>query len=285
MPRVTAIISTYNRSGVLRCAIASVLGQTFTDLELLVVGDACTDDSAQIVTTFSDSRIRWINLPTNSGHQSAPNNEGLRQANGEFIAYLGHDDLWLPQHLQACVTALDRTGADLAYALVACVAPHGGAVWPSIPRPARGLFSPPAGIVHRRSMTTRIGGWRDYRELRQTPDVELWRRARAARCRFVAVPRLTAVKFPASWRAGVYRENPSHEQEAWLARIQQEPQLEAEELAKAIVAEQPNAVSYVALLQQVARETWRRVNGARGFQFRRGQNIAALRAYKGLRED
>ena len=74
----------------------------------------------------------------NSGHQSAPNNEGLRLATGEVIAYLGHDDLWLPHHLEACVRALDENASDLAYTLVACVGPEGRFVWPSIPRPERG---------------------------------------------------------------------------------------------------------------------------------------------------
>jgi Glycosyl transferase family 2 len=85
-PRVSVIIPTYNRSNVLRHAIASVLRQSFADYELLVVGDGCSDDSAAIVAGFADARIRWINLPVNSGHQSAPNNEGLRQARGELIA-------------------------------------------------------------------------------------------------------------------------------------------------------------------------------------------------------
>src|SRR4029077_16679146 len=105
-------IPTYNRSRVLRHAVASVLGQSFADFELLVVGDGCTDDSAAVVAGFADPRLRWINLPANSGHQSAPNNEGLRQAKGELIAYLGHDDLWLPHHLQVMVAAIDD-GADM----------------------------------------------------------------------------------------------------------------------------------------------------------------------------
>ena len=80
MPLVTVILSTYNWSSVLPFSIQSVLNQTFPDFELLVVGDGCTDDSADVVAKFNDSRVRWINLPRNTGTQAGPNNEGLRQA-------------------------------------------------------------------------------------------------------------------------------------------------------------------------------------------------------------
>ncbi|MGH7485232.1 MAG: glycosyltransferase family 2 protein, partial [bacterium] len=104
-PRVTVIIPTWNRSSVLPYSIGSVLRQTFRDFELIVAGDGCTDDSEQVVSAIGDPRLRWINLPANTRHQSGPNNEALRQARGEIIAYLGHDDLWLPHHLAAHVAA------------------------------------------------------------------------------------------------------------------------------------------------------------------------------------
>src|SRR3954454_8989205 len=113
VPRVTVIIATYNWSSVLPYSIGSVLRQTFTDFELLVVGDGCTDDSEQVVASIDDPRVRWINLPENTRHQSGPNNEGLRQARGELIAYLGHDDLWLPHHLAAHVAAIDASAAAM----------------------------------------------------------------------------------------------------------------------------------------------------------------------------
>src|SRR2546423_11552054 len=135
MPRITIIMATYNWSTVLPYSIGSVLRQTLADFELLVVGDGCTDDSQIVVASIGDPRVRWINLPANTGHQSGPNNEGLRQARGEIIAYLGHDDLWLPHHLATLVGALDEQRADLAYALVAYVGPEGHLLQPSIPRP------------------------------------------------------------------------------------------------------------------------------------------------------
>jgi glycosyltransferase involved in cell wall biosynthesis len=282
LPRVTVIIATYNWSSVLPYSIGSVLRQTYRDFELLVVGDGCTDDSAEVVASIGDPRVRWINLPVNSRHQSAPNNEGLRQAAGDIVAYLGHDDLWLPHHLESVMTAYDGPAADLAYTLVGCVAPQGALVMPSVPRPERGLYSPPAGMTHRRRVTEEIGGWREYRELRTTPDVELWRRAARSSYSLAFVPRLTALKFPASWRAGVYRSRPCDEQAAWLARIDREPDLEARELAKWTVAREPSTVSYRALVGQLVRETVARVRRPSAVSWRRGGTIDAMRRFKGL---
>ncbi|HEX9167457.1 MAG TPA: glycosyltransferase, partial [Roseiarcus sp.] len=74
---VSVIIATYNWSTALRLAVHSVLGQTLQAFEILVVGDACTDDSEAVVAAFGDARIRWLNLAQNAGSQSGPNNAGL----------------------------------------------------------------------------------------------------------------------------------------------------------------------------------------------------------------
>lgn len=282
-PRVTVVLPTYNWSAVLPFSIGSVLRQTFGDFELLVVGDGCTDDSERVVHAIGDPRVQWINLPENTRHQSGPNNEALRRARGEFIAYLGHDDLWLPHHLAAHVEALEK--GDVAYSLCMLVPPDGASLWPSVPRPELGMFSPPSGMTHRRSVTETIGGWRDPHALDEksewSPDVELWRRAQSAGCTFAFVPRLTAIKFPAAWRRDVYRERPSHEQQQWLARIDAEPDLEAELLVRAVIDPHlPSALSYRDLLRHVARQTLARVR--RRFSFRGRRTWMENRRYKGL---
>jgi GT2 family glycosyltransferase len=287
-PRVTAIIATYNWSSVLAYSIGSVLRQTFSDFELLVVGDGCTDDSEHVVATMNDPRVRWINLPANTGHQSGPNNEGLREARGEIVAYLGHDDLWLPHHLAVIVDAFDRTNSDFAYALGINVGSD-GSVSPVIPRPERGSFSSPLCMSHRRRVTEEMGGWRDYRELHDPPDVELWRRAHARGYTFTFVPRLTGVKFPASSRRGVYRIRPSHEQAAWLARIDAEPDFEAERLVNVIISDAAlNSLASRELARNLLRRAARRIRGRftlprLGLSRRRGQEIDSIRRFKGLK--
>jgi glycosyltransferase involved in cell wall biosynthesis len=236
-PRVTVIIPTYNWSSVLPYSIGSVLRQSFSDFELLVVGDGCTDDSEQIVTAIADRRLRWIHLPVNTGHQSTPNNEGLRRALGSIIAYLGHDDLWLPHHLEVMISAIDA-GADVAHSIVHMIGAEG-----DITPPAGGMLGyqpgqwmPPTGVVHRRIAAEKIGGWRDYRSLSTDPESDFFHRMHQAGFAFQSVCRLTAVKFPASWRKDSYRKRSSREQQQWTDRILKENDLEAVETGKLLVA-------------------------------------------------
>src|SRR5882757_3549306 len=106
-PRITVIIPTYNWSSVLPYSIGSVLRQTRTDGELWVVGDGCTDDSEEGAGKFKDPRIHWHNLEKNVGQQGGPINAILRQCRTDYVAYLGHDDVWLPHHLEVLAGALD----------------------------------------------------------------------------------------------------------------------------------------------------------------------------------
>src|SRR3954471_8288451 len=109
-PLVSVIIPTWNRAPMLRLAIATVLAQDLAggDFEVLVIGDACTDDSAAVVASFADPRLHWHNLAQNSGSASVPTNAGLRRARGRYIAHLGHDDFWFPWHLSALVSVIEQ---------------------------------------------------------------------------------------------------------------------------------------------------------------------------------
>jgi len=98
-PTVTVIISTYNRANLLGRAIKSVLNQTFADFELIVVDDASTDNTEEVVRAFTDPRIRFIRHEQNQG-VSAVRNTGLKAALGDYVAFLDSDDEWLPQKLE-----------------------------------------------------------------------------------------------------------------------------------------------------------------------------------------
>lgn len=234
-PAVSVIIATYNRSAVLRYAIESVLAQSFRDFELLVVGDACTDDSADVVRGFSDPRVRWDNLPDNAGSQWAPNNRGLALARGRYVAYLGHDDLWHPDHLATLLRAIEAERADLVFALTEEVGP------PS--RPSRSvvglmpsgsyefsLWAPPSSWLHRRDIVARSGPWRDHRAIALPVDVDMLARIHDAGFRIVPVPELTVFKFTSVLRTNAYRDRGADEQAQWWSRLRSEPELRYREL-------------------------------------------------------
>src|SRR5260370_31259260 len=112
-PIVSVIVAKYNWSGALRCAVHSALLQTLKNIEILVVGDACTDDSEAVVQSFGDSRVRWTNLEHHYGHQWGPNNEGLRTARSVWVAYLGHDVTCYHTDLESALRDATEEAADL----------------------------------------------------------------------------------------------------------------------------------------------------------------------------
>ena len=262
-PRITVIMATYNWSTVLPYSIESVLRQSFEDFELLVVGDHCTDDSAEVVASIAerDGRVRWINLPENAGNQFGPNNEGLRQAQAPLVAYLGHDDLWLPHHLALLVEALEG-GASLAHTLAAGVVREGR---PPHLMPVQESGSIPPSIVgHRKEVAEQLGGWRDFRLLPPSlyPDRDLWDRARKAGYAFTPVERLTVIKLIGETRTGQYRDKPFYEQAAWTLRVQQEEDLEAVllgEIARVLNLEVQLSRNRVPLWRRVARAAKKRL--------------------------
>jgi glycosyltransferase involved in cell wall biosynthesis len=218
-PLVTVVIATYNRSEVLRLALATALDQTYDRLEILVIGDACTDDSEQVVAAAGDERVRWINLDANSGSQAGPNQAGLEAARGELIAYLGHDDLWRPDHVALLVADIERTDADVTSTTTAYVFPR--------PLPVRGFaspppgeFAPPSSLMHKREAARRAGGWLDHRETVLPTDVDFTRRLRESGARFSRVRALSVLKFTSAQRLNSYRTRSADEQQRAIRRLQ-----------------------------------------------------------------
>lgn len=104
---VSVVIPLYNRAHSVERAIYSVLCQSYRALELIVVDDASTDGSAEIVAAIDDPRLRLIRHETNSG-ASAARNTGIEAARGELLAFQDSDDLWLPHKL---ATQMERFAA------------------------------------------------------------------------------------------------------------------------------------------------------------------------------
>ena len=113
-PRVSVVVSHFDRLVWLREALASIRDQTFADYEIVVVNDAGPDavGAAQMAAEFG---ARYVHRALNSG-VAATRNEGVRASRGSILAYLDDDDLWRPGHLAGLVGLLDaRPEAELAY--------------------------------------------------------------------------------------------------------------------------------------------------------------------------
>ena len=101
---ITVVVPTYNRAHYLKEAIDSVLKQTYRDIEIIVVDDESRDNTPQVVAGYKEPKIRY--LFQKNKERGAARNNGIRNARGEYIAFLDSDDVWLPDHLASCLQAM-----------------------------------------------------------------------------------------------------------------------------------------------------------------------------------
>lgn|SRR5690554_2099909 len=100
--RVSVIMPAYNAAGFIQQAIASVGQQNYPHWELIVIDDASTDNTGELIQAWQekDARIRYMRLDNNSGGAAVPRNKGIAEAQGRYIAFLDADDLWQPEKLE-----------------------------------------------------------------------------------------------------------------------------------------------------------------------------------------
>ncbi|MEW6303715.1 MAG: glycosyltransferase [Verrucomicrobiota bacterium] len=275
-PLVTVITSTFNRSATLKVALQGLLNQDFADFESLVIGDGCTDDSEQAVKSLNDSRLNWINLPTNSGSQTVPNNEGLRRARGKYVAFLGHDDLWLPWHLSTLAAQIRKNGADLVHDLSINIGPEGVLDANGPPHPLEGydrIYVPTSSWLHRRELFEEVGGWRDPWSLLWPIDYDFSRRVAVAGKRIEYVPSLGVLKFPSlSWKT--YALSGKAPAKKYFEAIRENP----EALARRVLTEL--ATKHAQLTQQGGRKTFRLA----WYEFQQALTSTAKAALRGMCE-
>lgn len=182
MPRVSVIIPTYNRAGLVQEAVASVLAQTYRDFELLVVDDGSTDGTPESLARFG-KEIQVLRRPQRGG-VSAARNLGSSAATGEWLAFLDSDDLWLPEKLarqMALMAAqprllLSQTEETWVRRGVRVNPPRthrkeGGRIF--LRSLERCLVSPSAAVLHR-SLLEAHGGFDE--SLPAAEDYDLWLR-------------------------------------------------------------------------------------------------------------
>ncbi len=223
-PFFSVVVAAYNTGRRILPTIHSVLAQTYRNFEILVVGDGCSDATGDILATNFGDAVHWENLDRNHGSQSYPNNTGIERARGTHIAYLGHDDVWSPQHLERLAAVIVAADPDFAVSGAIYHAPPGSKYYQFTgifddPAVAAYEFFPPSSFAHRRDVTDKIGPWRDAADLRAPVDCEFLLRAVASRCTFVSTKATTVHKFAAGHRYLSYRFPSAQEQERMLERL------------------------------------------------------------------
>jgi teichuronic acid biosynthesis glycosyltransferase TuaG len=114
IPSVSIVIPTFNRAENLKRALVSVLGQTITEIEVIVVDDGSTDQTREMLSKNQDSRMLVEYLHKNSGGPAIPRNVGVWKARGKWLAFLDSDDWWEPEHLASKLAAIARSGTRAA---------------------------------------------------------------------------------------------------------------------------------------------------------------------------
>lgn len=198
-PKVTVVIPTYNQAGLLREALASVLSQTRTDWEAVVIDNHSDDDTEAAVASFADPRIAYLKF-RNEGVIGASRNRGIERARGEWVAFLDSDDVWLPEKLERCLAAAGDEVDVIAHALHfvrdgAVVRRHrSGPLNKATFRHMlfNGPVLTPSAVLVRTSVLRELGGFDERADFATAEDFELWLRLTTHGCRFVILDEVLA---------------------------------------------------------------------------------------------
>lgn len=258
---VTVVLATYGRPQTLTCAIRSVLHQTMAQWRLLVIGDGCGDETASAVEPFlADPRIRYVNLPWRCGEQPLPNAAGMACATTDKIAFLNHDDLWLPAHLAVATTQLAQSGAHFFFGRSAWVweapatanAPLAIDTVSPLIQDFRQVFTsdfhriePVSAWVVTRELAEKVGPWHTSSALFRTSIQDWFMRACRAQARLSPGQQVTCLKFENQWSSTAPArkyDTPATPQESALAQMQSPVDLEALTRRLRALTQEPGAV-------------------------------------------
>ena len=116
IPLISVIIPTYNRANLIKRSAESVLNQTYTNLELIIVDDGSTDNTKEVIASINDERVIYVKQE-NKGCCAARNN-GINLARGKYIAFQDSDDVWLSDKLEKQIKKAIETNADVIFCKV-----------------------------------------------------------------------------------------------------------------------------------------------------------------------
>lgn len=261
---ISVVMPCYNAGPHVREAIESVLAQSYVSVELIVVNDGSTDDSTQIIQDLAQAHPDRIRLSyQNRAGPYAARNQGLAQAQGNFVAFLDADDYWHADALAKLHTAIIETGADLAYCGWQNVGATADSLQPYVP-PAvndanilehfmKACPWPINGVLIRRQL---IDSLRGFSERRATAmDYDLWLRMLTHKPRLILVPEVLAFyrHYP---RVGA--SIPRWRQILDAVAVRQAFVRQHSDLTSALSRSQLKALIYGTLLTEAYRCHWRR---------------------------
>jgi glycosyltransferase involved in cell wall biosynthesis len=194
MPLISVIIPVYNGEKTIQETVLSVLKQTITDFELIIINDGSQDATLEIVSRIPDPRIKIFSYP-NAG-LAVSRNRGIALAQGDYLAFLDADDLWAVNKLEAQLAALkSNPDAAVAYSWTDCIDEQGRFLRQSAHSTASGnvqanlllanFISSGSNVLVCKQAVMDIGGFDET--LSNAQDWDLWLRL-ATRYQFVPVP-------------------------------------------------------------------------------------------------
>lgn len=207
-PAATVLIPTHDHGPLLRFSLESALSQTVTDLEVFVVGDGAPDVTREIAAEFMqrDDRVRFFDHPKGLRRGDVYRHTALAEASGEAVIYLSDDDLWLPEHVETMIDALQDH--DLVSAVAFRIYPDGRfkVRRHDVSRRRERLLGGGRGIPLSCAAHTLAAyralpfGWRTAPTGVKT-DKYMWQQLVAhPTCRVGTTSRLTVLSLPSAWR-------------------------------------------------------------------------------------
>jgi len=142
---ISIIMPVYNRQDTITYSISSIVSQTYTYFELIVIDDGSTDKTASIVQSFSDNRIKYIGLNENVG-AAAARNIGLKRAKGQWISFQDSDDYWEPEKLSKQVQLINVKSPSIIFT---SFIRYKNGVEEYIPKNRKNLTIPKEGYLHK----------------------------------------------------------------------------------------------------------------------------------------
>jgi glycosyltransferase involved in cell wall biosynthesis len=209
-PIFSVVIATFGRENQIIPTLESVANQSFRDFEVIIVSDGPYTSALKNNVNRFGSSFSLHSLPSRTRSQSGPNNLGWEVAQGKYIAYLGHDDIWSSEHLANLADAY-KSNENLDFAVAGCIyfGPAGtddkftwvsGLFENSDSEAAGKYFFPPSSFSHRRKITNEIPRWSEPLSTRRPVDTEFLIGAFEKGCLFGSTGKISVFKFASALR-------------------------------------------------------------------------------------